>query len=272
MKFSHASLVACLIAAFAFSGIAAAKDKHVAAPKPSNVSENATDTSKGPSDFDLLLVERKAAGAEDTPELRNALHELLVDRDLLVAEARKANLDKLPAVQIRIHMAEKAVLARQYEAAYAAEHPPTEGQLKAAYETVKQRAGETEYHVRQIYVAQEEEAKAIVAQINGGENFADLARSRSQDNATRDNGGDLGWLTPLLLQPFVVDTVTKLKKGAYTTAPVKGSNGWHIILLEDSRPFKLAEYEKLLPELHRNLTRQILVAHLNDLRKQAQAK
>lgn len=272
MRYPNTCLAACLVAAFALSGIADAKDKQVAAPKPSNVSESAADTRKGTSDFDLLLAERKAAGAEDTPALRNTLHELLAARNLLVAEARKANLDKLPAVQTRIRMAEKEILARQYEAAYAAQNPPTEAQLKAAYETVKQRAGETEYHVRQIYVAQEEEAKAIIAQLNGGETFADLAHRRSQDTATRNNGGNLGWLTPLSLQPFVVNTVTQLKKGTYTTTPVKGSNGWHILLLEDSRPFKLADYDKLLPELRRNLTRQIMVAHLNELRKQAQAK
>lgn len=258
MNLSQASIIACLAAALALPGIAGAKDTHAPAA--------------GPSDFDLLLAQRKAAGVPDTPELHAALRELLAGRDLLVAAARKAKLDKSPAVQTRIRMAEKDVLAHQYETFYAARHPPTEAQLKAAYETVKQRAGDTEYHVRQIFVAREEDAQAIVARLDKGEAFADLARSQSQDAATRGNGGDLGWLTPLSLQPFVVDTVSRLKKGEYTTAPVKSANGWHVILMEDTRPFKLADYDKLLPELRRNLTRQILAAHLNELRKQAQAK
>lgn len=264
MNFIKPCAAACLAAVLAFPMASVAKEKQ------HTKSDGIVDA--GPSELDLLLAERKAAGQPDTPELRNALREVMINRDLLVSAARKANLDKSPAMQTRLRMAEKEILARQYEAAYAAQHAPTEAQLKTAYETVKQRAGNVEYHVRQIFVAKEDEAKALVARLGKGEPFADLARSQSQDTSTRANGGDLGWLTPLTLQSFVAGTVSRLKKGEYTTTPVKGANGWHVILVEDTRPFTLASFDKVEAELRRNLTRQILVAHLIELRKQAQEK
>ena len=60
--------------------------------------------------FAFMLKERLAQGAQDTPELRNAIREELNTRELLAREAKKANLDKNPEIKQQMDLAGQTVL------------------------------------------------------------------------------------------------------------------------------------------------------------------
>lgn len=49
-------------------------------------------------------------------------------------------------------------------------------------------------HLHTILLDTEEEANDVLARLEAGENFADLARELSMDAISRENGGDLGWI------------------------------------------------------------------------------
>src|SRR6202034_4862267 len=69
-----------------------------------------------------------------------------------------------------------------------------EAEHKVYDEAVKQMANEQEVHARHILVATEDEAKAIVAELKGGADFATLAKDKSKDPGAAE-GGDLGYFT-----------------------------------------------------------------------------
>ncbi|MDR2450899.1 MAG: peptidylprolyl isomerase [Candidatus Accumulibacter sp.] len=228
---------------------------------------------------DALVNEQKAMGAQDTPELRDAVREELIRRELLMQEAKKAGIDKKPevvaqaeaarqALVAQAEVAKQTVLIRTYVQQYVEQHPITDAQLRASYERIKTQAGDTEYKARHILVKDRADAQAIIDKLKGGEKFEDLAK-QSTDPGSKDNGGDLGWAAPAkYVKPFA-DALAALKKGEYTEAPVESQFGHHVILLEDTRPMSFPPFEEVKPRLEQQAKAQELIRLVDDLRAKA---
>ncbi len=218
--------------------------------------------------FDAFAAEQKAQGAPDSPELKAAVKEELVRREILAQEARKKGIDKRPEVTGQIELARQAVLIRAFIADYIKTHPVSEDKLKKDYETIKGNLGNTEYKARHVLVEKEEDAKAIIARLDKGEKMADLAK-QSKDPGSKDNGGELNWSSPSsYVKPFG-EALTKLKKGEYTKAPVKTDFGYHVIQLDDSRPLNPPPYEQVKPQLTQRANAQLVEELIKDLRAKA---
>jgi foldase protein PrsA len=85
----------------------------------------------------------------------------------------------------------------------------------------------------QVKKAEEEalkKAKDLIAQIQKGSKFEDLAKANSDDDGTKENGGLLSGFAKDEVVPEFWDASYKLKNGEYTTTPVKSTYGYHIIL------------------------------------------
>jgi hypothetical protein len=182
-----------------------------------------------------LSPNRRHRAPRILPELKNAVREELIRRELLVQEAKKLNLDKQPDVAAQADLARQAIFIRAFVQDFVKKHPISDQDLKAAYDKMKTQMGNTEYKVRHILVEQEDDAKTIIANLKKGAKFDELAK-QSKDPGSKDKGGDLGWnSTASYVKPFG-DAVGSLGKGKYTETPVKTDFGYHVILLEDSRP------------------------------------
>ena len=78
-------------------------------------------------------------------------------------------------------------------------------------------------------------AKEVIEKLNNGENWDDLAKEYSSDESNKNNGGELGYFNKGdMVQPFE-EAAYKLKKGKYTTEPVKTTYGYHIIYKVDEK-------------------------------------
>ena len=197
---------------------------------------------------DAFIAEQKAKGAPDSAELRNAVREELIRRELLLQEAKKAGLDKKPDVAAQAEAAKQAILIRSYVQQYVQKNPIKDDELKAEYEKIKAQVGSTEYKAKHILVKEEAEAKTIVDNLKKGAKFDELAK-QSIDPGSKDNGGDLGWAAPSnYVKPFA-DALTALGKGKYTETPVKSEFGYHVIQLDDTRPLSAPAFEELKPRL-----------------------
>ena len=110
----------------------------------------------------------------------------------------------------------------------------TDAALQAAYDAkYKDAAPATEYHAAHILVDSEDKAKELKAQIDGGADFAELAKTNSSDGAAQ-NGGDLGWFgLGMMVKPFE-DAVVAMKPGE-VSGPVKTDFGWHLVKLIETR-------------------------------------
>lgn len=220
-------------------------------------------------DARIAIAERQAAGGENTPALQNAVRNQLIAREVMAQQARKAGLAKNPVVQARTRMAGEEILARAYQEDFARKNPPSDDAVRKEYESLKARSGDKEYRVRHILAAGEDEAKALIGRLKAGERFADLA-AQSREERSRAAGGDIGWQSALTLHPSIAEPVARLAKGQYTQEPVRGPAGWHVIQVDDVRPFTLPTLDdRMKAQVKMGLTRRALDAHLAELMKSA---
>ncbi|HLO61852.1 MAG TPA: peptidyl-prolyl cis-trans isomerase [Azonexus sp.] len=259
--FKLSRLAALLVAGAIVSApaLAADKGKAFATVNGQPISQNV---------YNAFVAEQKAQGAPDSPELQGAVKEELVRREILAQEAKKKGLDKNPNIQGQIELAKQAVLIRAYLTEYVKANPVSEAQLKAEYDVIKNNLGSTEYKARHVLVEKEEDAKAIIAKLDKGEKFSELAK-QSKDPGSKDKGGDLGWNSPAAyVKPFG-DALGKLKKGEYTKTPVHSDFGYHVIQLDDSRPSNPPPFEQVKQQLQQRAGQQQVENLVKDLRSKA---
>lgn len=111
----------------------------------------------------------------------------------------------------------------------------TDDQIKQMFETYKESFNTPE-QVRAsiILVKTEDEAKNIIKQLNGGADFAELAKSKSLDTATKDKGGDIDFFARGQQETAIEDAAFKLAKGEISD-PVKTSGGYQVIKVTDRK-------------------------------------
>ena len=134
-------------------------------------------------------------------------------------------------------------------------------------EATKQMVGEKEVHASHILVDSEDEAKAILAELKKGGDFAALAKQKSKDPGAA-NGGDLGYFTQDQMVPEFAQAAFKLEAGQLSD-PVKTQFGWHIIKVEEKRDRPIPEFDKVRDQLETFLARRTQADLINKLRAQA---
>lgn len=224
------------------------------------------------SHFDYLLKERLATGqAADSPQLREMIRDELINRELVLREAKKKGLDKEPILKASMELNAQTVLVRAYMQEYVRANPPSDEQLKKDYEAIKSTLGNKEYRARHILVDKEDDAKEIISQLQKGEKFEKLAE-RSKDPGSKDKGGDLDWASPVNFAKPFSDAMVALQKGKFTPTPVQTQFGWHVIQLDDVRDTKAPSFEEVKPNLVQRAQGVLVEKHLADLRTKAAIK
>ena len=224
------------------------------------------------SRLDMMNKELSASGQPDTAERQQAVREALINREVLAQAAQKRGLDKNPDVMAQVDMARQAVLVRALFESEVKANPITDLDLQKQYEDFKKSMGENEYKIRHILVDKEDDAKAIIAELGKGGDFAKIAKDKSKDPGSKDNGGDLDWgPSARYVKPFA-DAVTSMKKGALTTAPVKTDFGFHVIRLDDVRPLKGPAFDERKEQFRQRAQQQQIQKLVMDLRGKAKVE
>lgn len=210
-------------------------------------------------------------GGKDTPELRQSILNDLVLREAVAQDAKKTGLLTKGNNAFKIKMAEQNAMMDIWFAQYFANNPVTNDDVRTVYdkqvELSKDPKNSKEYLVSQIVVANETEGAQLIQQINNGASFADLAKAKSLDQNSAQQGGVVGWALPSQLTPPVNDLVPNLAKGKVTQAPVKTANGWHVIKVDDVRPFVMPTFDQTRNAIAQNLIQQKRQEAVNELMK-----
>ena len=223
------------------------------------------------SSVDMAVKGEVAQGREDSPELRKSVRENLIKRELMSQEAKKLGLDKTSDVMNEIEMAKQSVLINAFLMNYVKSHPVSDDLLKQEYEARKAKLGDKEYSARHILVESEDEAKAIIAQLNKKVKFEKLV-AKSMDTGSAAQGGSLGWAVPSNFVPPFAYALKTLKKGEYTKVPVQSQFGWHVILLDDERALKVPTFEEVKPQLQQRLQQQSVQKAIAELEAKAKVE
>lgn len=207
-------------------------------------------------------------GRPDTPELRAAVRDELIARELFMQEAERRGLPKNADVQRQLDLARQDILIRALVLEHAKTNPIKDEEIKAEYDkAVKAQAGK-EYKARHILVEKEETAKQLIEQLNKGGKFEELAK-QSTDTGSAQQGGDLDWNAPSSFVKEFSDAMVKLAKGKTTQAPVKTQFGFHVIRVDDIRDAKAPPLDQVRPQIVQQLERQRIETLQKDLRAKA---
>jgi len=198
---------------------------------------------------------------------RDYLINYLVDVVVLSQAAEKQKLDDRPAVKHRLVFDRNRLLMEMLlqDAGKSALSDAAEHQVYD--DAVKQVKSEQEVHARHILVPTEDEAKAILAQLKGGADFAVLAKEKSKDPGAAE-GGDLGYFTKDQMVPEFAEVAFRLDKGQLSD-PVKTQFGWHIIKVEDKRIKPTPTFEQVKPQIENYVAHRAQAELVENLRKSA---
>ena len=184
---------------------------------------------------------------------------------MLSQAAKKKGFDKKPEVNAQFELARQGILVNAYLQDFVNTHPVKDEAVKNEYDAIVKAMGDKEYKARHILLDKEDDAKSIVARLQKGEKFEELAK-QSKDPGNKDRGGDLGWSHPGgYVKPFA-DALVKLEKGKFSATPVKTEFGWHVIQLDDIRELKHPPFDEVKPQIQQRLQQQALEKHIAELR------
>jgi len=218
---------------------------------------------------ELLLQQAQRAGQQVTPEMEAQAKEQVVLREIFAQEAEKRGIAASADYKAQMDLARQSILIRELFEDFKKKNPVSDADAKAEYDKFKAQSSGTEYRARHILVEQEEDAKALIAQIKGGAKFEDLAKAKSKDPGSGQNGGDLDFAKPDSYVPEFSKAMVALKKGEMTEAPVKSQFGWHIIKLDDTREAQFPEFEAVKGQIVQRQQQVKLQQYQEGLRKAA---
>ncbi|MET3665217.1 peptidyl-prolyl cis-trans isomerase C [Caulobacter sp. 1776] len=177
----------------------------------------------------------------------------VIDQKLLASEATKRKLDKEPVAQRRLAAARERILGDMLVEGVV-EKAVTEDAIRKLYaEQQKLSKRSEEIRARQIIVGTQAEAESVKKLLATGASFDALAMERSTDQATRFNGGDLGYFTlDVMPEPYGV-ALKDAAKGALV-GPFAAEGGWVIVKVEDKRTEEPITLEAARPQIVRFLT------------------
>jgi peptidyl-prolyl cis-trans isomerase C len=194
---------------------------------------------------DLTITERDLAFAmadlgeqfAQIPEenRKAAVLNALIDVQLLALPAEKAGVEQQPEFQARTRFLRERALHNTWFQDKAL-NSVTDEEVKARYEKeVAAMPKQEEIRAMHILVKTEEEALALIKELEAGKDFAELAKSKSIDPSAANNSGDLGFFGKGQMVPEFEGAAFALKDGEYTKVPVKTQFGYHVIRRMEER-------------------------------------
>ncbi len=200
----------------------------------------------------------------DHPDYQIVLDQL-VDQRLLAQEAVRRGLDVDTAARRRLEAGRERILGNiLVESLVASE--VTEAAIDEMYAAqVALQQIDDEVRLRHILLDTEDDANAVLVQLQGGADFTDTAFQKSRDTRTRLDGGSFGWISPNeMIEPFpenIGDTETGSLGG-----PFQSEQGWHIIRVDERRTTPPKTKDEMRPEIVTFLTFTQISDILTDLR------
>ena len=197
-----------------------------------------------------------AQGQRDTPELRQLLKEELINREILAQESAKLGLEKTAEAKTQLAQMRQMLMVELLLNDLSKKNPITDVQIKAEYDQrVQALKNEQEYKIALIVTSTEDEAKALIAQINKGESFEKIASEKSID-PSKANGGQVGWVLSAQILPAISNVMVNLNKGALAVSPIRTQAGWNIIKLEDKRAYQAPGLNEAKNDIRQALQQQ----------------
>jgi len=210
-----------------------------------------------------LFASQTGRNPEDAQGQIALLNEL-VNNIMVANSAQGMALAKDPEVVAALEVASARLIAQAFVRTLLDSIKIDEERLRAVYDT-QYASGGHEYKARHILLETEEDAKAVIIELDGGADFATLARERSI-GPSKSSGGELGWFEADQMVSEFSDATRTMSDGSYSKTPVQTRFGWHVILREESRELPPSEFESVKPEIEKQLQQQQIAKTIEQIR------
>ena len=217
--------------------------------------------------LDIYSAMRKTQSANPEGTDQETVLNELISLELMRQESISKGLNAQPMVVAALDQQERTALAGAAIKDFMNSNPVSD---EAAQELYDDQVGKPakEFNARHILVETEDEAKAVIVQLDEGADFSELAKEKST-GPSGSSGGQLGWFgAGQMVAPFS-EAAAKLNKGEYTKEPVQTQFGWHVIILDDTRESTPPPFEDVKDRLKMLLANQQLQQHVEELKNSA---
>lgn len=193
-----------------------------------------------------------------TQDLYTGILEELIRQTLIVDTEKNGKQTKRTKLALENEI--RAVLANQFLIRFNS-IPISAADSQAAYEkNYGSVAPEVEFNASHILVETQEEAKALIATLSDGKDFAELAQEKST-GPSGPNGGSLGWFGLGAMVPAFETAVQEMEIGE-VSEPVQTQFGWHVVRLNDKRNKPAPTLDDVRPTIEADLRRAALEAEM----------
>lgn len=224
------------------------------------------------SRMEALVKQVEASGRPVDEDTRAQIREEVILREIFMQEAMRRGIPSTADYKAQMELARQSIMIRALFADVEKTTTVSDAEAKAEYDKFAAANAGKEYRASHILVETEDKAKALIAQIKGGANFADLARKESQDPGSGANGGDLDWAAAGSYVTEFSEAMVKLDKGQMSDAPVRSQFGWHVIRVDDIREAQLPAFEEVKPQIQQQLKQQKIQDFQENLRTKAKVQ
>jgi len=188
----------------------------------------------------------------------------LISLELMRQEAIKQGLDKSPRMEAEMKIMRARVLANTLLNDFTESVDTSDEALRAEYDKQIAAANVSEYKASHILLEDEAKAKEIIAELDGGADFAEAAKKYST-GPSGESGGSLGWFDQGAMVPEFSAATAELEVGKYTAEPVKTQFGYHIIKLTDKRAKEPQPFESVKEQVRGMIMRDSIAEFVDGL-------
>jgi peptidyl-prolyl cis-trans isomerase C len=213
-----------------------------------------------------LIAKQLIARGQQADDAR--ITEELISLELMKQEAIKLGLDKAPETTAQLELLNTRVLANATIAALGKDIKIADDDIQKEYDQQMSKVDRKEFKASHILLKDEEAAKAVIEELKGGAEFAEVAKEKST-GPSGPNGGDLGWFNSKSMVPEFSAAVALLKAEEVSPEPVKTQFGYHVIKLIDTRDAEAPKLEQVKGEIQAMLTQKKLSEKIDALRSTA---
>ena len=199
----------------------------------------------------------------------------MIQEEILLQDAMAEGVDQDAAVKAKLEQARRQVLIEELvRRKVIAQSQVTDEEARKMYEDNKPLFSMETVRVSHIMVKTEAEAEAILKDLQAGKDFAELAKTMSQDTGSAEKGGDLGALRRGQTVQEFEDEAFRLQEGELSPV-IKTQYGYHI--LKGGAHASVAEpFDEVKGKIRQSLLRQKeqenFLAFMADLEKKAKTE
>ncbi len=209
-------------------------------------------------------VERVPEGQRDDMVLS-----LLIDMHLMADAAANEGLDDTEAFTQRMEFQRMQALQESYMQSLI-ERTVTEEAVAARYEEEASKLPPREQvSASHILVEDEARARELIAELQAGADFAELAAANSKDPGSAEQGGSLGFFAKGQMVPQFEEAAFDLEPGEITEEPVQSQFGYHVIRLDETRTVPVPPLEEVAPQIQQIMVREAYVDEIEELKQAA---